>query len=88
MNMGMGGAAGTIAVTISYPTDLVRRKMQLSGVDGHEKYSNAFQCAAKIVRNNGPLALYKGYFACLLKVAPAMAIMFWCNELLKSVIMD
>ena len=37
MNLCMGGAAGTIAVTLTYPTDLVRRKMQLSGIDGHEK---------------------------------------------------
>lgn len=40
MNLSMGGAAGTISVTLTYPTDLIRRKMQLSGIDGHEKYDN------------------------------------------------
>ena len=80
----MGGSAGTISVTLTYPTDLVRRRMQLSGIDGHPHYSNMFNCFVRIVQDEGPLALYKGYVACLLKVVPAMAVMFWCNELLKS----
>ena len=84
MNLCMGGAAGTISVTLTYPSDLVRRRMQLSGIDGHPHYNNMFNCFARIVQDEGPLALYKGYVACLLKVAPAMAVMFWCNELLKS----
>ena len=84
MNLLNGGVAGVIAVTATYPTDLVRRRMQLSGVDGHEKYKNMIDCFATIMRKEGTLALYKGYVACMLKVAPAMAVMFWCNELLKS----
>jgi len=30
-NLVLGGLAGTIAVTLTYPTDLLRRMMQLSG---------------------------------------------------------
>jgi len=30
-NLVLGGTAGTIAVTLTYPTDLLRRMMQLSG---------------------------------------------------------
>ena len=84
MNLCMGGAAGTISVTLTYPTDLVRRRMQLSGIEGHPQYSSMMNCFARIIQEEGPLALYKGYVACLLKVVPAMAVMFWCNELLKS----
>ena len=40
----------------------------------------------QIVKAEGALGLYKGYFACLLKVAPSMAILFWCNEFLKTFI--
>ena len=86
MNLVMGGSAGTVAVTLTYPTDLLRRKMQLSGTAGNPKYSNMFHCAYTMVQAEGPLALYKGYVACILKVAPSMAILFWCNELLKSFI--
>ena len=85
-NLVLGGTAGTIAVTLTYPTDLVRRMMQLSGQPGYPKYNNMFEAAYKIAMKEGPAGLYKGYFACLLKVAPSMAILFWCNELLKSYI--
>ena len=86
MNLGMGGTAGTIAVTLTYPTDLVRRRMQLSGIEGHPQYDNMMNCFSRIIKEEGPLALYKGYLACLLKVVPAMAVMFWCNELLKGIL--
>ena len=86
MNLAMGGAAGAISVTVTYPTDLVRRRMQLSGAEGHEKYTSMINCFSTIAKKEGPLALYKGYWACMLKVVPAMAVMFWCNELLKSFI--
>ena len=85
-NLFLGGLAGTIAVTATYPTDLLRRMMQLSGTQGHPQYSNMLDATMKIVAKEGPVGLYKGYFACLLKVAPSMAILFWCNELLKSFI--
>ena len=86
MNLLMGGVSGCLAVTVSYPTDLVRRHMQLSGTKGYPVYSNMFQVFRHILKTEGPMGLYKGYFACMLKVAPAIAILFWCNELLKTYI--
>ena len=83
-NFFLGGLAGTISVSLTYPTDLLRRMMQLSGTEGHPHYDNMFDAARKIAAKEGIVGLYKGYFACILKVAPSMAILFWCNELLKS----
>lgn len=80
----MGGFAGSFAVTITYPTDLIRRKMQVSGTDGHPTYTGFLDCGKKIVASEGPIGLYRGLWACYLKVAPSMAILFWCNELLKK----
>ena len=34
-NLTIGATAGTIAVTLTYPTDLTRRLMQLNGTPGH-----------------------------------------------------
>ena len=31
----IGGVAGTFSVTLTYPTDLVRRRIQLSATDGY-----------------------------------------------------
>jgi len=85
-NLLLGGTAGTIAVTLTYPTDLIRRTLQLSGTPGYPVYTSMFDAVTKIVKAEGALGLYKGFSACLLKVAPSMAILFWCNELLKSYI--
>ena len=84
MNLVLGAVAGMMGVSVSYPTDLLRRHMQLSGTPGYPTYSNMFEAAYKIVKAEGPVGLYKGYVACILKIAPATAILFWCNELLKS----
>ena len=83
-NLLLGALAGTIAVTFTYPTDLLRRSMQMSGTAGYPVYSNIFEAASIIVKNEGPKGLYKGYGACLLKVAPSVAILFSCNEMLKT----
>ena len=49
MNLALGGLAGTISVTFSYPTDLVRRRMQLSGAAGHPHYPSMVNCFARII---------------------------------------
>lgn len=82
-NLVLGGASGTIAVTLTYPTDLVRRRMQLVGMSGQDKYTSMWDCFIKIYNSEGVPGLYKGLVPCYAKVVPAMAIMFWCNEKLK-----
>lgn len=87
MNLCLGGTAGTIALTLTYPTDVVRRLMQLSGTKGYPKYTSMLNCYLVTLKTGGiKNGLYKGYVAALLKVAPSMAIMFWCNEYLKSLL--
>jgi hypothetical protein len=85
-NFVLGGAAGTISVTLTYPSDLIRRKLQMSGTQGYEAYDGIVDCFNKIRAESGVKGLYKGLVPCLYKVAPAMAIMFWCNDLLKGLI--
>lgn len=82
-NFTLGGLAGTIAVTLTYPTDLIRRKLQMVGSPGYPSYSGFVDCGVKIVQQEGIAGLYKGLWPCYLKVAPSMAILFWCNERLK-----
>jgi solute carrier family 25 phosphate transporter 23/24/25/41 len=42
-NLTMGALAGTFAVTITYPTDLIRRLIQLNGTEGHN-YNGLMDC--------------------------------------------
>lgn len=46
----IGGFAGCLAVVMTYPTDLLRRTIQLSGQPGHPTYSGMLDAAVKIVR--------------------------------------
>ena len=81
-NLVNGALAGTIAVTLTYPSDLVRRLLQLNGTPGHN-YKNFFDCIGQLYRKEGLGGFYKGLWATYLKVAPMTAILFLCNEALK-----
>jgi solute carrier family 25 (mitochondrial phosphate transporter), member 23/24/25/41 len=83
-NFVMGGFSGCVAITFSYPLDLIRRRMQLSGMEGQVAYKNMFDCGYQICKLEGAKGLFKGLAPCYVKVAQAMAIMFWCNENLKK----
>jgi hypothetical protein len=54
------------------------------GAPGYPVYAGFVDCAVKIVQEEGLKGWYKGLWPCYLKVAPSMAILFWCNERLKS----
>ena len=44
-----GGLAGVSAITISYPTDLIRRRLQLQGFDAAiPKYNGIVDCIQKL----------------------------------------
>jgi hypothetical protein len=87
-NFILGGVAGTLSVVFTYPTDLIRRKMQLVGSQGHPHYKGFVDCGVTVFKTEGIAGLYRGLWACILKVAPAMAVMFWCNELLNKYIQE
>ena len=76
-----GGLAGMSAVSITYPTDLIRRRLQLQGFDKSvPKYDGIVDCFRKIVKYDGFAGLYRGLGACYLKIFPTVAIQFWCIE--------
>ena len=66
------------AVSITYPTDLVRRRLQLQGFDKSvPKYAGMIDCVKKIVAKDGMLGLYRGLGACYIKIFPTLAVQFW-----------
>jgi solute carrier family 25 (mitochondrial aspartate/glutamate transporter), member 12/13 len=58
----IGAVAGAFGATIVYPIDLVKTRMQnqRSSVVGQLMYLNSIDCAKKVIRNEGPLGLYRG----------------------------
>lgn len=86
MNLILGGAAGTISMFITYPTDLLRRKIQLLAFEETKNvpYSGIRSCIAYVYKTEGAPGFYRGCFPSFLKVAPSMAIVFAVNERLKK----
>ncbi|KAF8187462.1 mitochondrial carrier [Pholiota molesta] len=80
-----GALAGSISQTLTYPFDVLRRKMQVTGMqNGSVKYSGAIDALRGIVRAEGVPGLYRGLWPNLLKVAPSIATSFFVYELVKE----
>ncbi|KAI8582679.1 hypothetical protein K450DRAFT_170579 [Umbelopsis ramanniana AG] len=82
-----GALAGSIAQTVTYPLDVLRRRMQVTGMSSMQyKYRGTWDATKTMVRKEGFRGLYKGMIPNYLKVAPAISISFvtyeWCKEVL------
>ncbi|KAJ7497267.1 mitochondrial carrier domain-containing protein [Mycena latifolia] len=82
-----GALAGSISQTLTYPFDVLRRKMQVTGMKSSGlgiKYTGAIDALQGIVRTEGIRGLYRGLWPNLLKVAPSIATSFFTYELVKD----
>jgi len=80
-----GALAGSISQTLTYPFDVLRRKMQVTGMkDTSMKYNGALDALSSIIRTEGFSGLYRGLWPNLLKVAPSIATSFFTYELVKE----
>lgn len=53
--------AGSISQTLTYPFDVLRRKMQVTGMSGHgRKYNGALDALRSTLQTEGPKGLYRG----------------------------
>jgi solute carrier family 25 phosphate transporter 23/24/25/41 len=80
INLGLGASAGFVAAATTYPSDLIRRRMQVQGCKGtHDLpvYRNTWHCITETVKTEGVRGMYKGLIPCFLKVVPSMAIVSW-----------
>ncbi|KAF8902651.1 mitochondrial carrier domain-containing protein [Mucidula mucida] len=82
-----GALAGSISQTLTYPFDVLRRKMQVTGMKSSGlgiQYTGAFDALRGIIRKEGIRGLYRGLWPNLLKVAPSIATSFFTYELVKD----
>lgn len=87
VTMTAGAAAGTCLWLVVYPVDAIKSRIQAAGGGGSipESSSGGFlRAMALSVRNEGPLALYRGLAPTLLRTVPASAVMFWTVERTKT----
>ncbi|GLT84724.1 hypothetical protein SLE2022_029400 [Rubroshorea leprosula] len=92
-----GAVAGTVGQTIAYPSDVIRRRMQMAGwsnaasvVTGDGKapleYSGMIDAFRKTARYEGFGALYKGLVPNSVKVVPSLAIAFVTYEVVRDLL--
>lgn len=82
-----GGLAGAIGQTVSYPWDVVRRRMQTVGFAPGVpdlNYNGSWRAMKTIVRTEGFTALYRGLTINFWKVTPAVSISFTVYEHMKE----
>ena len=82
----LGSLAGAFGAFVVYPIDLVKTRMQnqRSSRPGEKLYLNSWDCAKKVVRNEGFKGLYSGVLPQLVGVAPEKAIKLTVNDLVRG----
>ena len=81
-----GGFSGLTAIMITYPTDLIRRRLQLQNFDPNVPFYNGINdCIYRITVSEGVCGLYRGLFATCLKLYPTIAIQFYIMDKLNMI---
>lgn len=97
-SLGAGATAGALASTLIFPMDLLRRQMQMLGVGGRpDVYGSVFDAVSKVYASGqkqnptsswrvffGLREFYRGLLPELIKVTPAVAILFHAQTWLMS----
>ena len=75
-----GGFAGFVSQTVSYPLEVVRRRMQVGGVVGDGHRLGMLEVAGNIYRQAGPKGFFVGLAIGYVKVIPMVAVSFYVYE--------
>ncbi|KAL5712842.1 hypothetical protein ACHQM5_014969 [Ranunculus cassubicifolius] len=77
--------AGTVSTLVTAPVDMVKTRLMMQrGSRSAGIYKNGFDCAYKVIRSEGPLALYKGGFMIFARLGPQTTITFLVCEKLRE----
>ncbi|CAG8439862.1 6854_t:CDS:2 [Diversispora eburnea] len=79
----VGGLAGAIAQTTSYPFEVIRRRMQVYGAYDPSKFVGIWQTAKTIWNTNGFKGFYVGLTIGYIKVIPMVAVSFTVYNRMK-----
>lgn len=82
-----GALAGAAAQTVTYPMDVVRRRMQIAGMPGNSfAYPSTYLAFKTIFLREGLRGFFKGMIPNYLKVAPATGVSFVSYEWSKKIL--
>ncbi|KLU86200.1 hypothetical protein MAPG_05217 [Magnaporthiopsis poae ATCC 64411] len=75
-----GGVAGLVSQTVSYPLEIIRRRMQVGGAVGDGRRLRIAETAAIIMKEKGVRGFFVGLTIGYAKVAPMAAVAFYTYE--------
>lgn len=78
-----GSFAACVALTVTFPTDVMRRIMQLEAVRNSTKRVAYLSKAAELYREEGVRGFFKGLKATYYKSIPSIGLAFMINEYMK-----
>lgn len=80
-----GGIAGIIGVTVVFPLDLVKTRLQNQqiGPNGEKQYENVIDCFRKTYRSEGYFGMYRGSAVNILLITPEKAIKLAANDFFR-----
>jgi solute carrier family 25 protein 16 len=81
--LGAGGFAGFVSQTVSYPLEVIRRRMQVGGVVGDGHRLRMGEVAGRIWAEKGFQGFFVGLGIGYIKVVPMVAISFFVYERAK-----
>lgn len=76
LNLALGGVAGAVAQTASYPFELVRRRMQVGGLIHPDRWISFREVVQTIWRRSGWRGFYVGLSIGYIKVVPMSAVSY------------
>ena len=79
-----GMVSSTTAMLATYPLNLVRTRLQASGMPGSPTYAGPLDCFRQTVQAGGLRALYQGIVPNMLKVLPATSISYAVYDMLSK----
>ena len=82
--IGSGMASSSLGMIVTYPLNLIRTRLQASGMPGAVAYSGFMDCFKKAIQHEGMKGLYKGIVPNLLKVMPAASISYTVYDLMQK----
>lgn len=85
LSLGLGAMAGAAAQTSAHPLDVVRKRLQVQGINGNPYlYKNSIDCFAGVAKKEGLGALYKGLGPACVATIPGTGIAYITYEFMKK----
>lgn len=84
-----GCCGGFLSCLSLVPSDLVKCNMQVSDMssnEGPKRYKNTLDCTIQIIKTEGILGLYRGFFITALREIPSIGIYFFTYRNMKQVL--